>query len=99
MFGKRSSTSGMRCKSSALHPRLEIFEYIPQERISDRTQSFDVPVPQIAKETVGVVGLAPRERVQQQTVFAPTPSGVGRDSRGGRVGRARTSTTASRRKD
>ena len=30
-------------------------------------------MPQIAKETVGVVGLAPRERMQQQTVHAPTP--------------------------
>ena len=26
-----------------------------------------MPVPQIAKETHGVVGLAPRERVQQRT--------------------------------
>ena len=30
-------------------------------------------MPQIAKETVGVVGLAPRERMQQRTVDAPTP--------------------------
>ena len=32
-----------------------------------------MPVLQIAKETVGVVGLAPRERVQQRTADAPMP--------------------------
>ena len=52
---------------------LEIFENFPQERISESTQIVDGPVPQIAKETPGVVGLAPRERVQQWTVDAPTP--------------------------
>ena len=30
-------------------------------------------MPQVAKETVGVVGLAPRERVQQRTAGAPLP--------------------------
>ena len=33
-------------------------------------------MPQTAKETVGVVGLAPRERMQQRTVDAPTPQTV-----------------------
>ena len=52
---------------------------IPQERISERTQIVDAPVPQILEklvsqervqqrtaETVAVVGLAPRQRVQQR---------------------------------
>ena len=55
-----------------LHERVQHRE-LSQERISDRAQIVEVPVPQIVEETVGVVGLAPRERMQQQTVYAPTP--------------------------
>ena len=51
---------------------LEIVENFPQERISERTQIVGVPMPQSAKETFGVAGSAPRERVQQRTVDAPT---------------------------
>ena len=43
---------------------LEIFENFPLERISERTQIVDGPVPQIAKETPGVVGLALRIRAK-----------------------------------
>ena len=37
---------------------LEVFENFPQERISESTQIVEVPMPQTAKETVGVLGLA-----------------------------------------
>ena len=60
-------------KDNAEKEILEIFENSPQERISERTQIVGVPVPQIAKETLGVARLAPRERMQQRTVDAPTP--------------------------
>ena len=45
---------------------------LPQERISERTQIFDVPVPQVAQETVEAVRLVQRERMQQGTVDALT---------------------------
>ena len=48
----------------------EILEIIG---ISERTQIVGAPMPQTATETLGVLGLAPRERVQLQTVDAPTP--------------------------
>ena len=38
-----------------------------QEHISDRTQIVEVPMPQIAKETVEAVRVVQRERVQQRT--------------------------------
>ena len=41
---------------------LEMVENFHQERISERTQIVEVPMPQIAKETLGVVGFAPREK-------------------------------------
>ena len=44
----------------------------PQERISERAQIVDVPVPQVAKETVEAVRVVQRERMQQRTVDAPT---------------------------
>ena len=48
-------------------------ENLPQERISERTQIVDVPVPQNAKETVEAVRVVQRERMQPRTVDAPTP--------------------------
>ena len=48
-------------------------ENFPQERISERTQIFDVPVPQTAKESVEAVRVVLRDRMQQRTVCAPTP--------------------------
>ena len=50
---------------------LEVVENVLQKRVSERTQIVDVP--QIVKETPGVVRLAPRERVQRWTVDALTP--------------------------
>ena len=44
----------------------------PQERISERAQIVDVPVPQVAKETVEAVRVVQRERMQQRAVDAPT---------------------------
>ena len=85
---RRDPAAGSRARSISRHLRvsprsgyeqeiLEIFENFPLERISERTQIVDGPVPQIAKETPGVVGLVPRERVQQWTVDAPTPREIG----------------------
>ena len=48
-------------------------ENFPKERISERTQIVDEPVPQIAKKTVEAVRVVQRERMQQRTVDAPTP--------------------------
>ena len=59
---------------------LEIFENFPQERISERTQIVDVPVPQILgelvaptlhrqEETVEVIELSPPERMWRQSLL------------------------------
>ena len=48
-------------------------QHAPVERISERTQIVDVPVPQVAKETVEAVRAVQRGRMQQRTVDALTP--------------------------
>ena len=40
-----------------------------QERISERTQIVEVPMPQVLEETVEAVRVVQRERIQQQTVL------------------------------
>ena len=57
----------------------------PQERVSERTQVFDVPMPQIAKETVKAVRVVQRERMQERTVDADA-SAEERDRRDDEVG-------------
>ena len=63
--------------------RTQIVWNFPQERISDRTQIVEVPMPQIAKETV-----------EHATADC---TGIGRDSRGGQVGPARSALPSSLR--
>ena len=63
---RRSRRARWSCLNEC-NSRPFVRQNVPQERISERTQIVEVPMPQIAKETVGVVGLTPHERVQQRT--------------------------------
>ena len=52
---------------------LETFENIPQERVSERTQIVDVPVPEIL-ENIPQERIS--ERVHEQIVDVPVPHGA-----------------------